>query len=220
MQMVDNILPENEYYKESVKKNMIIIHHTAGGHRPDWTIAGWNNDTLGRIATAYVIGGKSITDANSDYDGKIYRAFDDRYWGYHLGAGGKSLNARAVGIEVCNYGPLSLGKDGKFYNYVNKQVPQSDVCDLGYKFRGYRYWHSYTQKQIDSLKSLCLDIATRHGINLKYGLKQYISDPNDAFEFKNEALKGASGIWSHTSVRKDKTDMYPHPQLVQMINNF
>ena len=31
-------------------------------------------------------------------------------------------------------------KDGKFFNYVNVEVPEEMVCDLGYEFRGFRYW--------------------------------------------------------------------------------
>jgi len=38
-----------------------------------------------------------------------------------------------------------------------------------------------------------------------------------AFEFDIEASKGCPGLWSHTSVRKDKMDIFPQVEMVQMI---
>ena len=49
------------------------------------------------------------------------------------------LNSRSISIEVCNYGPLRLTKDGKFINYVNRQVDEKDVVKLDKPFRGYLY---------------------------------------------------------------------------------
>ena len=78
MRTVDFLLPADEYYPELTKKNTIYLHHTAGGHRPDFSINGWDKDALpdGRslhVATSYVIGGKSTTDGNTDYDGIVYK---------------------------------------------------------------------------------------------------------------------------------------------------
>ncbi|MEP7129092.1 MAG: hypothetical protein ABI729_09505, partial [Chitinophagales bacterium] len=70
------LLPLNkgEYYEEVVKKKTIYLHHTAGGNRPDWTVAGWNADKTKkgeqlRVATAFVIGGISTTDKDAKWDG-------------------------------------------------------------------------------------------------------------------------------------------------------
>ena len=130
---------DNEYYKEEVQKNTIYLHHTAGGSRPDWTIGGWESDFIKdrngnpvldqngqlqplRVGTSYVIGRKSSSTGDKTWDGKILKAFDDKYWAYHLGIStpnSRELNSSAVAIELCNYGPLTKGKDGRFYNYVN-----------------------------------------------------------------------------------------------------
>jgi hypothetical protein len=272
-------LPEDEYFKNETKKTILVLHHTAGGHRPDWTISGWDKDKTSknesiRIATSYVIGGKSLRDGNQDFDGKIYEAFEDKYWAHHIGmktSNNANVNKHSIGIEVCNYGPLTLTKDGKFLTYVNSVVPQSEVLDLGKPFRGYRYWHNYTQNQLESLEFLIKDIIQRHGINKELGLKEALNKKknlssmtvrqkqeflnnrgyvgmdgkklstdgvmggntkyaermyNDTkrgdingFEFNDLAVLGGHGIWSHTSYRKDKSDMYPHPKLIEILKN-
>lgn len=222
------LLEEGEYYSEIVDKDTIFLHHTAGGHRPDWVVQGaWENDKTKSglklpVATAYVIGGVSTTDKDTSWDGVIVKAFDDKYWAHHLGteaANNKALNAKSIGIEICNYGGLTKGKDGLFYNYVHKPVPVDQVVDLGKAFRGFQYYHSYTNKQLASLRELCVHLVTKHPkINLKKGLAELNGNP-DSFEFSVAALKGSPGLWSHTNVRKDKNDCYPHPQLLELIKS-
>lgn len=228
MIFTDKILSVGEYYKEIVEKDTIFIHHTAGSHRPDWTIDGWAHDRTKAggqlaVATAYVIGGISTTDNDASFDGKIYRAFDDKYWAHHLGlqyANNKILNAKSIAIEICNYGPIVKGSDGTFFNYVKKPVPANMVIKLEKPFRGYDYWHKYTDAQLASLKALLLDIAARYQkVDIRAGLKLFIHQGAPAFEVNGGALKGVSGVWSHSSVRSDKFDVYPNPQLIELIKS-
>ncbi|MES2131493.1 MAG: N-acetylmuramoyl-L-alanine amidase [Bacteroidota bacterium] len=223
-------LLKGEYYEEVRKKDTIIIHHTAGGHRPDWTIAGWNADrtTSGqrlRVATAYIIGGLSITDGDASWDGTICNCFPDNYWAHHLGlktTNNVLLNKKSIAIEICNYGPLTLSaKDGKFYNYVNKQVPAGMVVELSKPFRGYKYYHKYTDKQIASLKDLLLQLSKTYGINLKTGLQPLLNAGKgaDAFLVNKDALAGKPGLWTHASVRKDKFDCSPQDNLMAMLKS-
>ncbi len=167
------LLKDSEYVKQEVTKDSIVIHHTAGSHRPDWVVKSWDKDNS-RVCTHYVIGGKSIKDGDTSWDGKVIRCFDEKYWGYHLGvktSNSKALNSRAIGIEICNYGPIKKKSDGKFYNYVDGVVPAEDVIKLPGKFRGYEYYHKYTDAQIESTRQLILEIAARHNVDLNVGLK-------------------------------------------------
>ena len=42
-----------------------------------------------------------------------------------------------------------------------------------------------------------------------------------AFEFNKDAYNAKQfGLWSHTSVRKDKFDCFPQKELVKMLKNF
>jgi len=180
MEITDKFLPDGEYLTSEHQKDKIFLHHTAGGHRPDWTIHWWDSDTnnsggVRRVATAFVIGGKSIKDGNTDWDGKIYRAFDEKYWAVHLnGQPLYHLDKTSIGIEICNYGPLTLSNQGGFYNYVNGKVPDSDVVELSELFKGYKYYHKYTDAQMESLKELLLDLKAKYGIDLKSGLQEWI----------------------------------------------
>lgn len=180
MEIIKHHLDSSEYIKEVHKKKQIILHHTAGSHRADWTIDFWNidrNSSGGRIrvATSYVIGGKSIVDGNTTFDGKIYEAFEDKYWAYALGVnGGTQLEKNSIQIEICNYGSLTLSKNGQFYTYVNSVVPEEDVIELSQPFKSSKYYHKYTDAQLDTLRLLILDISKRHNIDVKLGLNECI----------------------------------------------
>ena len=131
IQISDKILEKGEYVEEKTTKNTIYLHHTAGSHRADWTIDGWNKDRTStnarlRVATAFVIGGPDKMGTDKDgMDGKVFRAYNEDFWAHHLGLKTENnsiLNRQSIGIEICNYGPLTKTKDGKFLTYVvNRQ---------------------------------------------------------------------------------------------------
>lgn len=226
MRIVDKLLEDGEYFKEIIEKDTIYLHHTAGSHRPDWSIDGWEKDKsksggLLAVATAYVIGGLSTRDRNGDFDGVIYRAFDDKYWAHHLGTtypNNKVLNQKSIGIEICNYGPCKKTKDGKFLNYVNSEVPADMVEELPEEFRGYTHYHKYTEKQLIALKELMLDIKKRHPkVNLQAGIRDFLTSGFGAFGMNQGAAKGIPGVWSHTNVIAGKFDVWPQKQLIELI---
>jgi len=227
MKVVEKILSAGEYYTDVVKKDTIYLHHTAGSHRADWTIDGWQHDKNKAggqlaVATAYVIGGASTNNINdTSFDGVIYKAFDDKFWAHHLGThlpNNVLLNQKSVAIEICNYGPLVKSPTGTFLTYVNSVVPANMVTTLDKPFKGYIYYHSYTDKQIAALKELLIDISTRHGINLKAGLQSVFASPN-AFDINASACNGAPGVWTHVNVLAEKFDCYPDPRLIDMLKN-
>lgn len=227
MKIVQNILPADEYYPELTLKNTIYLHHTAGSHRPDWSINGWDKDSLAdgkplHVATSYVIGGKSTTDGNIDYDGVVYKAFEDKFWAHHLGTdrqNNKVLNKQSVGIEICNYGPLKVGKDGQYYNYVNKPVPVDQTVRLGAVFKNFSFFHRYTNTQLHTTKELLQDIGTRHNIDLKAGLVAMIKLKGvaAAFDINVDALNGRPGLYTHVNVIKTKFDCHPQQELIDML---
>lgn len=219
----DYLLQTEEYYKEDSKKNAIVIHHTAGGSNPIWTIDGWERDQTQsggalKVATAFVIGRASSSGGTAEYDGKIYRAFDERYFAHHLGtklANNWGLNKNSVAIEVCNYGGLRKTRDGKFINYVNREVRPEHVIDLGFEWRGFRFYENYTDVQLEALGLLIRWIAEKFDINVSKSNKIGVS----WFALNQDAMNGTPGLWTHCNYRSDKTDMYPHPKLIQLINS-
>lgn len=220
-------LNKGEYYEEVVKKKTIYIHHTAGGNRPDWTIAGWNGDRSKkgerlRVATAYVLGGISTTDNDVKWDGVICKCFPEEKWAHHLGTtevNNKQLNQESIGIEICNYGPITKSANGMFLNYVNKLVPKEMVVELEKPYQGFYFYHKYSDKQIAALRELLLDLAARFTIDLKSGLQPLLNQNkgNAAFLLNKDAIAGKPGVWTHTNVRKDKFDCSPQNNLIAMI---
>jgi N-acetyl-anhydromuramyl-L-alanine amidase AmpD len=207
--IVQSRLKKTQYFQDETPKNQIYLHHTAGGGNPVAVAKYWDN-TSDRVATAFVIGS----------NGTIVQCFSSREWAYHLGLKKniftkhnvpyKSLDKFSVGIEVCNFGPLKL-KNGKFYTYVNSVVDPSDVTTLDKPYKGHIYWQKYTDKQIDSLKDLVEYLCDTYNIPREYN--------EDIWDITTRALKGDDGIFTHNSVRTDKSDMYPCPRVIEMLKS-
>lgn len=112
--------PTSQYFQEEHPKKQIYIHHTAGNSNGEQVFAGWAANSE-KIATCVSISGKGKTSV----DGQIIQGFSSKFWAYHLGLkqevftkhGVKyqSLDKISIGIEICNWGQLTL-KDGKYYN--------------------------------------------------------------------------------------------------------
>lgn len=228
----DNFISEDKYINEEVKKETIWLHGTGGGSRPDWTINGIKNDIvkdkrgnpvldengnvqLYQVSSSYIIGRKSSSTNESLWDGKILRTFDDKYWAYHLGIKDNDveLNSKSISIELCNYGPLSLGTDGRFYNSVNKFISESDVVKLDKPYRGYEYYEKYTDAQLESTRKLIQHLINKHGISIQ--AEMYT---DEWFDY-NESWFKNGGIRSHSQVRKDVLDLFPQKEMIQMLNS-
>jgi hypothetical protein len=212
-------LRESQYIKEEAKKTQIVLHHTAGNSSGVGTIKMWDADDRGRIATCVTISGKGLS--RDTYDGEICQAFSSRFWAYHLGVKGDvfrangvpaiNLDKLSIGIEICSWGPLEK-KGDKFYNYVDREVPADQVTELETLYKGYKYYHRYTDAQIESVKNLLLYWRDTYGINLAYNEK-------DMWSVSKRALRGENGVYTHNSYRKDKTDIHPCPRMIAMLKS-
>ena len=218
MKLTQKTFSSNQYIGEETKKVQIYLHHTAGNSNPLNVFTDWESNKE-RIATCVVIGGNPGT--NSGWiDGEVVQGFSSKFWAYHLGLKEstfqkfnlpyKSLDKNSIGVEICNWGQLTK-KGEKFYNYVNREVPLSQVTELEKPFRGYKYFHSYTDAQIESLKELLLLWKEKYNIPLTYN--------EDIWDVTTRALKGETGLFTHCSVRYDKVDVYPHPKMVSMLKS-
>ena len=202
-------LSNDQYFQEEATKKQIYLHHTAGNGNAVGVAKFWNsNDT--RIATAFVIGNK----------GTIVQCFSSKHWAYHLGIDNQdfqvhglryqNLNKLSVGIEVCNWGPLKQ-VNGKYVNYVKGVVDLSEVTILEKPFKGHVLWHKYTDAQIESTRQLLVYLCDTYNIPKEYR--------KEIFAIDTEAFKGTPGIYTHNSVRKDKSDIYPCPRMIAMLQN-
>ena len=209
-------LPKGEYLKGSYKNDYIILHHTAGGANPKSVVDYWAKDSLGRVATEFVIGGQDCKTNNTKYDGQIVRAFPEGCQAYHIGISGSTyMNKHSVGIEICNFGYLENCK-----TYTGSIANPEQIVSLNEPFKGYLNWHKYSDEQIKSVRYLLSYIANRDNIDLHEGLYKWIKEEGaiKAFDFHTDAYNGKiKGLLTHANIRKDKYDCCPQPNLVDMI---
>jgi len=171
-------------------------------------VAKFFNSQPGRVATAFIIGAK----------GTIVQCFSSKHWAYHLGLNQEvfteagvnyqSLDKISIGIEICNYGPLTK-RNGYYYNYLGERVDYTEVEFLDKKYKGHIYWQKYTDAQIESTRQLLVYLCDTYKIPRDY----YAS----IFDIDKRALQGDRGIFTHNSVRKDKSDIYPCPRMITML---
>lgn len=236
-----DFLPTEEYFQEIHAKESIFLHHTAGFHNPHGVVNWWSIDDkknkqgklLGprRVGTAFVIGGRSLS-GDDNVDGKICRAFMEYHWAHHLGMDEKNsgkalskLNAKlsgsSIAIEICALGPVQKAVDGSFFarfkidkapGYKDYAVPADQVYTLEKPFRGSLYYHRYSEAQIESCRKLILSMAWF--FNIPIPDRTY---DTAWFDFNSRAAYDP-GIWTHTNVRKDKSDCFPQPELIAMLN--
>lgn len=218
----DYLLEDDEWMHEYTEKDTIYLHHTAGLHRPDYTIGWWENDnepgTLYRVGTSFVIGRRSL-EGNDMFDGVTYRAFNEMYWAHHLGTklkNNQQLNRKSIGIEICSLGPLKKDGEGRFYFQGHSKkisVPETEVCQLDHPWRGHRYFQKYTDKQLGECERLILTLAKIFDVPIKD-----LTYDRSWFDVNEGAMDGEPGIWTHCNVRTDKTDCFPQPEFIAMLN--
>jgi len=207
--IVQSRLSDDQYFQDIHKKKQIYLHHTAGGGNAV-AVAKYFQQKEGHVATAFVIGDK----------GAIVQLFSSKHWAYHLGLKPevfaengidyRSLDKISIGIEICNFGPLTK-RNGYYYNYVGGKVDYTQVTILSKKYKGYMYWQKYTDEQIESTRQLLVYLCDTYGISKEY---------NDSiFGIDKRALKSENGIFTHNSVRHDKSDIYPCPRMIEMLKN-
>lgn len=189
-------LKSDQYYPSKQKKTHIILHHTAGGSAAS-SVASWAASHE-HVATAYLI----------DRDGTIYETYSPEFWAYHLGKGvPTSLEKASIGIEICSYGQLTPNTAGELLTYTKKVIPKDKAVKLN--FRGFDYWEAYTPEQIAALKQLLPYLMDRFKIQTQ-------ADRKNFWEYRDPKTL-PPGIWSHTTVRKDKVDIFPQKELVDLV---
>jgi N-acetyl-anhydromuramyl-L-alanine amidase AmpD len=200
-------IPFSDYIAEEHPKTQIYIHHTAGTGNGDQVYKWWAADKT-KVATCVII----------DRDGTVKQGFSSKFWAYHLGLGNahfaakkvtyRNLDKTSIGIEIIGWGWVTK-KDDKFFTYVNSEVKAEDVVELDKPFRGFRYWHKYTQAQIDAVVELLKLWNEKYKIDLTYN--------DDIWDVTDRALKGENGVFTHCSVRPDKFDVFPQPELIEAL---
>lgn len=190
---IESIRPSAEtyYYPTSTKKKSICLHFTVGYIMSDIaTLAKAGN----HVSVSYVV----------DRAGRIYELFPDNYWSYHLGkgtiGGNEAMSKQSIGIEISNYGPLSL-KNSKLMDAYGNTYCSENETDLYEKhaYRGNEYYATMSDPQIGATAALVKYLSAKHNIPLVF------MDSDLPFASAAEST-AFTGIFYHSNVRKDKFD--------------
>lgn len=209
--------PRKLYSAKEYAKKQICLHHTVSGQ-------GYSGDVNTMFTRGYVVA--YMIERN----GNIHQFYDSKFSGTHLGIPIETFKERGIpyqkldlsciGIELDSWGQV-LPVGDKFYpvKWENgKFVPRTDCAPIdGYPeqycslYRGCAYYERYTTQQLASLEKLLTFLMKKHEIQ-----NNYLSD---MWEVCSRALKGYQGIFSHTSYRKDKFDVHPQPELINLLKS-
>lgn len=202
--------PKHLYIPKVHDKTQVVLHHTVS---PNDSIRGdlytWLKDQR-RIATCIIVGG----------DGTPNQLFSSRYSAYHLGIKEKVfrdlnipykfLDFNAIGVEIDTAGGL-VKRNGAWYDVYGYKYDSCDVQEYEIGYRGFYGFQKYTDAQIETVRQLLIYWNDFYGIPLTYN--------DDMWVVSKRALTGTPGIWSHTSYRKDKSDIHPQPEMVEMLQS-
>ena len=208
MDLVKKHLTNGQYLSSIHEKISAFLHHTVGTTAMGaWR---WWNSTPDRVGTPYII----------DRDGTIYECFNPKYWAFHLGVRGDDNwhEKHSINVELVSAGPLRF-VDGEYRFYPlwpNKirftVINPSEVYTFTKPWKGHEHWHLYTDDQLESLKWL-LGRST-----LDFPSLVFANDVDSIFEFNQSVLDNHSpGLWTHNTVRKDKSDPFPYPPLIKAL---
>jgi N-acetyl-anhydromuramyl-L-alanine amidase AmpD len=224
-------LPEHKYFQGPTTKKWIFLHHTHGWHDPYKVINDWKNRST-KVATHFVIGGIDVQNKDHRFDGLILQSMPDNAFAWHLGVGNTKIHRESIGIELCSFGYLNKGftiktinghkqkvilNPAKFYTTTGVEVQPSQVEVLPKPFRGQKYFHKYSEKQLKALKNLIEYLAYTQQIQIDKGLPHLIkSNDSSAFEFKGSKFcANIPGVWSHANVAKNKWDVSPQNEMIK-----
>jgi hypothetical protein len=207
-------MPKGTYFEGPVKKQWIFLHHTAGWDNPYQVADMWARDNRGNVATEFILGGQSVKNGSTKYDGELIQCFPDGGYGWHTGTGNSVMHRNSIGIEVCCMGQIVNGK-----TYVGTVADPSQVVKLAKPFRGYQYWHRYSDEQIRVLKNWILYCSNKYNIDPRVGLVEWVKEKGaDGFDVLDLAKANSTpGMYSHTNVMKGKVDMFPQQELIDML---
>lgn len=193
---------DSYYYATKTAKKSICLHFTVGYIRSDTSSLSTKDN---HVSVSYVV----------DRCGRIYEMFPDTEWSYHLGSGAVggngAMSKQSIGIEISNYGPLKLSGEILQDAYKNEYCKVSET-EYYYKqsYRGYEYFASMTDVQVDAVVALVKYLGRKHDIPMNF-------KPDDAPFASNAEALAFKGVFYHTNVRKDKFDWPFGPSLKAII---
>lgn len=180
----------------------IVVHYTAGPEGPSV-----NTLTNPRVrASAHVV---------INREGKITQLAPFNIITWHAGRssykGRTGFNKYSIGIEIVNDGPLK--KSGDVYRaWYGATYNASEVIQAVHRNQTRaKYWHTYTQEQINTVTELCRMLIQEYGIKYILGHEEVApkrkQDPGPAFPLDRLRDKLLQGGRDQDAPENDVVDM-------------
>ncbi|MCL4783422.1 MAG: N-acetylmuramoyl-L-alanine amidase [Bryobacterales bacterium] len=192
------LLP-NQYLPQRHRKDLIVLHFTAGTSCES-AYRTWAGNPE-RIATAFGV----------DPDGSVVEFFPPECWAYHLGVKGTHRHdQRSIGIEIANVGPLKLAPDnpaqlnwwpGNWGTRYCRAEEQEQY--LRCRYRGIDFFATMPAIQQQAVGTLVGRLCD------EFSIPRVASLAARRGEFDPRAFDSYSGVATHTNFRRDKWDVGP-----------
>ena len=215
-------LGDGQYFKEVQQKRQIYIHHTVSSN-PLGTINNWRTNS-DRIGAHIVI----------DKNGDCFVTMPINAWVYHLGlraahfsgiatpSTNEILNKQSIAIELVSWGGLHVVSNGEVgiyefpicTNAYGKAIDIDKHATVYYEkpYRGFWSFEKYSEAQLATLGEVLQWLC------LLFDIPKFKGDAQRIFDICPDALQGKAGIFSHSSVRPDKSDCHPQKELINLLN--
>jgi len=200
------VLPIKEFVAQETKKDLIVLHFTAGRSARS-AFDTWRQNPK-RIATSYIV----------EVDGTIFEVFSPTFWASHLGVEGTNgvHDRRSIGIEIVNVGPLQPStEDPQALNWwprKTKDAPEftARFCSVDetdkYVKASYRkktHFASFPDVQMDAVGALVRALCSQ------FSIPATLPPASRRFECDVPAFTSYKGVCTHANFRVDKWDIGP-----------
>jgi len=160
------------------KPDSIIIHYTAGSSAES-SVRSLSNPKQ-KVSAHLVVGAK----------GEIFQLvpFDTVAW--HAGRsswkGRSGYNKYSIGIEIDNAGILKPNGNGRYLSWFNRVYSEDQVVKAIHRNEtAEKYWHRYTEEQIEAVFEICETLCDSYSIKEILGHEEIApsrkTDPGPAF---------------------------------------
>lgn len=211
------------YYGTESEKKQIYLHASLFCTNPYRLIDHYstNNKSYYKTAPSFIVSFKSTNPTDNYTDGTIIQLYQSKYWSHHLhlkqshlvqgGPGIDLLSRESISVELCSWGPLIETEHG-ICSSTGIYIDNDDIYEFSTPYRGYKFYHKYSEGQIEGLRKLLTLINKKWNIDIKF-------KGNGIFNVDRRALMGQNGVYCHNSVRPDIVDISPQTHLVEMLNS-
>lgn len=214
------------YYKESTKKTKIVLHHTAG------------YDIYSSEFWLRKLSSKSYRESNYyvgvhyfiDRDGTIIQTIPLENWAYHSGTGNSNIDKSSISIELANLGYLNDEYKDLYNNQWNLDKNKGIFSKYKYEFvvlenkwRNYKIYEKYNEKQIEALCNLLDYLFDVYKIEKTIFKKEKFLPEENVY---NEVIKSNCSIITHCQllgkkpnyIKWDLSIVFPYEQFVKNLD--